>query len=154
MANITVEQVHGVTIVLISGKLTFEEAIDTINNYYHMVTRHIIWDFTDGDATQITPDQFRKIILTANEYRPFKEDGKTAYVSTVDSTYGMARMFSILAEFSDIPYPHRAFRDFEEAVEWLHSPPPLYPVSARKLRMKNERFPIRKDGMIISSIRQ
>ncbi len=123
MANITVEQVHDVTIVHVSGKLTFEETIDTINNYYHMVTRHIIWDFTDGDATPITPDQFRKIISTANEYRPFKEGGKTAYVSTVDSTYGMMRMFSVLAEFSDIPYPYRAFRDFEEAVEWLHSPP-------------------------------
>jgi hypothetical protein len=122
MANITVEQVHGVTIVQISGKLTFEETIDTIKNYYHMATRHIIWDFTDEDATPITPDQFRKIISTANEYLPFKEGGKTAYVSTADNTSGMTRMFSVLAEFSGISYPYGAFRDFEEAVEWLHSP--------------------------------
>jgi hypothetical protein len=123
MAAITVEQVHDVTIVHISGKLTCEEAIDTIKNHYHMVTHHIIWDFTDGDATPITPDQCRRIISTANEYRPFKEGGKTAYVSTEDGTYGMTRMFSVLAELSDIPYPYKAFRDFEEAVEWLHCPP-------------------------------
>jgi len=122
MANITVEQVHNVTIVHISGKLTFEETIDTIKNYYHMVTQHIIWDFTDGDTTPITTDQFRKIVSTANECRPLKEGGKTAYVSTLDSTRGMTPMFSVLAEVSDTPYPYRAFRDFEEAVEWLYSP--------------------------------
>lgn len=123
MANISVEQVHNVTIVHISGKLTFEETIDAIRNHYHTVTHHIIWDFTDGDATPITPDQFRKILSTANECRPFKEGDKTAYVSAVDSTYGVTRMFSVMAELSDIPYPYRAFRDFEEAVEWLYSPP-------------------------------
>jgi len=123
MASITVEQVNDITIIHISGKLTFEEVIDVITNNYHMVTRHLIWDFTNGDASPITPAQFRSILATARQFRPPCEGGKTAYVSTVDSNFGMTRMFSVLADISGMPYPYGAFHSFGEAIEWLYSPP-------------------------------
>lgn len=122
MARIDVEQVNDITIIHISGKLTFDEVIDTIKNHYHIITRHLIWDFTNGDASPITPAQFKSILEAAKEFRPPCDAGKTAYVSTVDSNFGMTRMFSVMAEVSGMPYPYGAFHSFGEAIEWLYGP--------------------------------
>ncbi len=137
MACIEIEQANDISIIHISGKLTFKEIIDTIKNNYHMVTCHLIWDFTNGDASQITPDQFSSVLATARQFRPPCEVGKTAYVSTIDSNFGMTRMFSVMAEISGMPYPYGFFHSFGEAVAWLHTPHNLGQVEGPTRWQKN-----------------
>ncbi|GFE61690.1 hypothetical protein [Geobacter sp. AOG2] len=119
MATISIEHLDDIIVFKVFGVLTLDDVADAIKNHYHMVKCHIIWDFTDGSANALTPTQFRQILALANEYRPYNKSGKTAYVSTIDSNFGMTRMFSVMAEIAGLPYPYAAFRSFEDAVKWL-----------------------------------
>jgi len=120
MATLTIEHQDNITIVKVSGKVTFDDIADTIRTRYHEVKRHLIWDFTDGDATGISSDDFRMVLRLVKEHRPYYEDSKTAYISPFDINFGMTRMFSAYAEVTNMPYPYKAFHSFEEAAEWLN----------------------------------
>lgn len=121
VANILVEKFNDIMTIKVTGKLTFDEVVDTIKSNYHMITCHLLWDLTNSDLDEISSGQFRKILSVVKEFRPKCAGGKLAYVSSIDSNYGMSRMFSVLAEMSNISHPYQAFRSYEEAVEWLHT---------------------------------
>lgn len=119
MAAVTIQIQNDIMIINVFGRLSFDEITDTIKHRYDMVTCHVLWDFSRGNVGDITTEQFKQILALAKEYRPFCEGGKTAYVSTIDSNFGMTRMFATMAEIAGLPYLYKAFRSFEEAVDWL-----------------------------------
>ncbi len=123
MASVLIERLENITVIHVDGKVSYNEVINIIKHNYDIVTCHILWDLTSANLCDITSTHFRSILEYAKTHRPYCPGGKTAYVSTADSTYGMTRMFSAMAEISGMAYPYSSFRSFDEAVTWLRGVP-------------------------------
>jgi hypothetical protein len=70
-----------------------------------------------GATTNITPLQVRLLIQRAANMLRLVDVGPTAIVTTNDIVYGMARMYSILAE--SLGVNAEVFRDLPSANGWL-----------------------------------
>ncbi len=70
-----------------------------------------------GATTDITPDEVRRLVRRAADMLRSVDLGPTAIVTTDDVMYGMARMYSILAE--GVGAAAEVFRDMESATRWL-----------------------------------
>jgi hypothetical protein len=70
-----------------------------------------------GATTDITSDQVRRLVRRAADMLRLVDLGPTAIVTNDDVVYGMARMYSILAE--GVGAAAEAFRDMESATRWL-----------------------------------
>ena len=70
-----------------------------------------------GAITDLTPEQIRRLVQRAVNMLRVVELGPTAIVTDDDVTFGMARMYSILAESAGVAA--EAFRDLESATRWL-----------------------------------
>jgi hypothetical protein len=70
-----------------------------------------------GATTDITSDQVRRLVRRAADMLRQVDLGPTAIVTTDDVVYGMARMYSILAE--GVGAAAEVFRDMESATRWL-----------------------------------
>ena len=103
-----------------SGKFSYEELIDWVNNYYSgTVTEFIIWDFTDADLSKITTEEIKKIVQVVKKYSHKRAGGKTAFVSIKDLTFGLGRMFEILSEIEGIQFEYKNFKSVIAAKEWF-----------------------------------
>ena len=67
--------------------------------------------------TDVTPVQVRRLIQRAANTLQVADVGPTAIVTTNDVVYGMARMYSILAE--SVGITAEVFRDLQSAHRWL-----------------------------------
>ena len=76
-----------------------------------------------GARTDITSTQVRRLVQRAAEMLRVGEFGPTAIVTTDDVAFGMARMFSILAEGAGVSA--EAFREITAATRWLDEQPPV-----------------------------
>jgi hypothetical protein len=70
-----------------------------------------------GATTDITSEQIRRLVRRAADMLRVVDLGPTAIVTTDDVVYGMARMYSILAE--GVGATAEVFRDMESATRWL-----------------------------------
>ena len=70
-----------------------------------------------GATTDITSEQIRRLVRRAADMLRVVDLGPTAIVTTNDVVYGMARMYSILAE--GVGATAEVFRDMESATRWL-----------------------------------
>jgi hypothetical protein len=61
----------------------------------------------------------RNIAEIMKTHSPRRKGGKTAFVSSSLSAYGMGRMYEILNETKKSPVKRRVFRTREEAMDWL-----------------------------------
>ena len=100
-----------------SGLVTFSE----LSEHLDAEERQRALDLTElfdarGATTDITPDQIKQLVRRAAEAARRAALGPTAIVTHDDLVFGMARMYSILAENVA---PVGVFRDPEPAIEWL-----------------------------------
>jgi len=70
-----------------------------------------------GATTDVTAEQVRRLVRRAADMLRVVELGPTAIVTNNDVVYGMARMYSILAE--GVGANTEVFRDMESATRWL-----------------------------------
>jgi hypothetical protein len=68
-------------------------------------------------TTDLMPAQVRQLVLRAADMLRVVKLGPTAIVTTDDVIYGMARMYSVLAEA--VGDRTEVFRDLESAARWL-----------------------------------
>jgi hypothetical protein len=71
-----------------------------------------------GATTNLTAEQVRQLVRRAADMLRLVELGATAIVTTDDVLYGMARMYSVLAE--GVGATAEVFRDVESATRWLN----------------------------------
>ena len=71
-----------------------------------------------GATTDLTAEQVRRLVRRAADMLRITDLGPTAIVTTNDVVYGMARMYSILAE--GVGANAEAFRDMDSAKRWLN----------------------------------
>jgi len=72
-----------------------------------------------GAIAELTPDQIRSLIQRAEDMLETVDLGPTAFVITNDVVFGMARMYTLLAERAGVNA--QVFRDVPSATTWLAS---------------------------------
>lgn len=87
-------------------------------------TALVLWNMSHADVAHITPGILRRFIKRAAELGANRPGGRTAIIAPDDLQYGLARMSEAFAEMESAPYSLRAFRDQEEAFQWLRSEGP------------------------------
>lgn len=90
------------------------EIIDALCVDGAYATSSRLWDFR-GCTMELSNDDLRKIV----EYGSARdrEPGRVAILADTDLVYGLSRMYEVFRSSEGAEY--RAFRDEEQALEWL-----------------------------------
>ena len=102
--------------IRVIGKADIEEIVQIIKDEYPRAKGGVIWDFTQGDISNLDADKFRRIAKTVTEVSIHK---KTAYVGGNALQFGMARMYENYAELENVAPKMRVCRNMEQAIEWV-----------------------------------
>ena len=119
MADIFVENLNNLSIIRVSGVLTFDEFVSAVKEYYPYVTCNIIWDFSDSNLDDITTTQLMKLPTIAKMYMIQRVSGKTAFVSPHTCTHRLLKTYVVIAELSGIRFKSDVFIRLDEALQWL-----------------------------------
>lgn len=122
MAVIVVEKDinRQLTIISVTGETTADEITRTIvaHNSREM-TRLILWDLTKATFQTLTGNQVRDFAQTTRQFLDRRKGGKTAVVVPSDLGFGLARMYDIVQENTQMQVSHMTFREKELALQWL-----------------------------------
>lgn len=113
-----IDHVHRRMVTRADGVVTFHEInahldVEQRNRDLH---RPELID-ASGATTDLTTEQVRRLVRRAADMLREVQLGPTAIVTTDDVVYGMARMYSILAE--GVGANAEVFRDVQSATRWL-----------------------------------
>ena len=126
MAEILCESQDDVIILRVIGGATFAEISDAVKLHFPKVTKHLIWDYTNGSLVNVTSDDFRRVPDLSAKYFSNRSLGRTAFACPCDGTYGMFRMYIVFADFKNMPYEYGVHRNFEDAFKWVTAESPIF----------------------------
>src|SRR2546426_11211613 len=114
-----IDRLHQRMVTQADGVLTFHD----VNRHLDEEERERGLDLPElfdarGATTDLTSEQVRRLVQRAAEMIRTIPLGPTAIVVTDDTLYGMARMYSILAE--PVGVSVEVFRDVGSAERWLN----------------------------------
>jgi hypothetical protein len=119
--DITIDKTLDLTTIRFSGRVIVSDITDALQSFYQTaITTKVLWDFLEGDFTDLPSSDLTTIIDAAKSFSDMRPDGKSALVGSSDLLYGLARMYASLAEVKRHPISNRAFRSREEALDWLN----------------------------------
>jgi hypothetical protein len=119
----SIDYPNDLTIHTVKGSVNAEEIIQRMEEYGSgRITLRVIWNFSDASIEDSSSDKLRSVLAAAGKYNEARKGGKAALVSTEAFLFGLERMYGILAEVRDSPVEHRAFRNMEDAKEWIGKP--------------------------------
>jgi len=119
----SIDYPNDLTIHTVKGYVNAEEIIQRIEEYNAgKVTLRAIWDFSDASIEDSSSEKLRSVLAAAGKYNEARKGGKAALVATEAFLFGLERMYGILTEIRDSPVEHRAFRNMEDAKEWIGKP--------------------------------
>lgn len=121
MSEIVYEKYNDVVVLRVIGGVTFEEITEAMKRHFPNVTKHLIWDYTNGDLSHVTAEDFRKVPDMAAKYFTNRQKGRTTFACPNDLTYGMLRMYTAFADLDNMPYEYEVHRNFEDALKWVES---------------------------------
>ncbi len=119
MAEIIYEKYNDVVILRVIGGATFDEICEALKQYFPKVTKHLIWDYTNGSLIDVTSEQFNSVPELSKQYFINRKDGRTAFACPSAYVYGMFRMYITFADIKKMPYKYSVYRSFKEALEWV-----------------------------------
>lgn len=113
-----IDHVHGRLVTRADGVVTFHDInahldVEQRNGDLH---RPELVD-ASGATTDLTAEQVRRLVQRAADMLRDVQLGPMAIVANNDVVYGMARMYSMLAE--GVGANAEVFRDVESAARWL-----------------------------------
>ena len=115
-----IESERQLTIHICSGIILKQELIDDVKALYDSVTTpNHLWDIIDADFSQITGVDLEGVAKFAKQYAPTRIGGRTAFVTTTDLGFGLARMYEVFAEQVGQRVEIRVFRSRKKAEKWL-----------------------------------
>src|SRR5262249_37151229 len=114
-----VDRINGRLLTHAEGLVTFQE----INAHLDLEQRNRDLDLPElvdarGATTDLTTNQVRHLVRRAADMLRVVDLGATAIVTTNGMLYGMARMYSVLAE--GVGAEAEVFTDMESAATWLN----------------------------------
>ena len=119
MSEIVYEELNDIVILRVIGGATFGEITEAVKQYFPKVTRHLIWDYTNGNLDNVTADDFRRVPDMSTKYFTNRMKGRTAFACPSDHVYGMFRMYTAFADIKNMPYEYEVQRSFEDALKWV-----------------------------------
>jgi hypothetical protein len=114
----SVDRLHGWLLTHADGVVTFHDinAHLDIEQRDRNLARPELID-ARGATTDLTAEEIRRLVQRATNMLRVVELGPTAIVTDDDVAFGMARMYSLLAEGAGVVA--EVFRDMESATRWL-----------------------------------
>lgn len=112
----------GLLIISVKGDLSTVETIEIIKKYYPIGSvKDVIWDYSDGSLQSIAQNGFKAIADAVKEViaSGARQGGRTAFVGNATIKFGMLRMYTTIAETSEVPIEYYIHKTIEEAVHWL-----------------------------------
>ena len=117
-----VEPENDLTLFVVVGKLTRDELVRTIHDFYESsITLNVIWDLTRCDLSQASTKDVEQVAFLSADYADTRRSGKTAVVGSDDLTFGLARMYELNKNLSNLAFETQSFRTIEEAYNWILS---------------------------------
>jgi hypothetical protein len=107
-----------ITTFTVTGPVTYEELIATIESAYGSIGLAVLWDVTDGSFASMDQARIRTI---AQRVAGIRKGGYTAYIGAGLLEFGILRTYEAYAEMSGATHQVAVFRTREEGVEWLRS---------------------------------
>jgi hypothetical protein len=120
MSEINYEKVDDIVVLRVIGAVTFTQITDAMNQYFPLISKHLIWDYTEGDLENVSPLDFSKVPdISKKLFTNRLHGGRTAFVCPADYLYGMFRMYTAYADIQAMPYEYDVCKSFREAVVWV-----------------------------------
>jgi hypothetical protein len=115
-----IDRENDITEHIATGDVIDEEMFSAQNEFYgDGPTRLQLWDMSGCVVTGVTIGGMRTFIEQAALKGRTRENGKTAVITGSELQFGLARMAETFAEFANIPFEFRVFRDRAGALAWL-----------------------------------
>lgn len=124
MAQIEIKTVKelDLTFIIIVGKVTVAELIDTLKTFYDAyVTTNILWDFSNCDVSDLAKGDLSTVVNVARRYAALRPNGKSAFVASNELAMGIGSIYSSLSVMKSHTISNAVFSSREEAFEWLDS---------------------------------
>ena len=81
------------TIHVVTGPVFEAQMYRTLEDFYDREpTALVLWDMSQAELSQVTPDMLQKFIRRAAEIGVRRQGGRTAVVASDDLQFGLARM--------------------------------------------------------------
>ncbi len=120
MIETTIDRKLDITLHVCTGIIDYEQLVQAVEAFYTgKPTMHLIWDFTDADISSLTTDHIRMLATLVKNVAHSRVGGKTAIVAGQNITFGMARMYQILAQMMKQIAQVEVFRDLNTARVWI-----------------------------------
>jgi hypothetical protein len=105
---------------IVTGEATFEEGLSANRAFYAgNPTKNVIWDFSEALLNKIASDQFRQIVDSVKHLVEKRKDGKTAFLTSRDLEFGIARMLQVFTEMNEPPIYVQVFKSMDEVARWF-----------------------------------
>lgn len=110
------------TRIRFSGPVTGEDLLDALNRFYRSdITTKVLWDFTDGDLSELKTEKLFSVIDATKRYALLRPVGRSAVLVNDILAFGIARMHKTLSDLERYPIPFEIFKVEKEALDWLNS---------------------------------
>ncbi|MEW6510113.1 MAG: hypothetical protein AB1428_04065 [Bacteroidota bacterium] len=122
MGTITavIDPTNSLTIQTVKGQTSAAQIADAIAKYYEgESTLHILWDFSEADLSEISPQDVANLVALTKRFSSRRPGGKTALLFSSDFGFGMGRMYDIQHDVSGGEVMHMSFRGKDAAMSWL-----------------------------------
>lgn len=120
MPEIHYENVDDIVVLKVIGAVTFNQITDAMNQHFPLISKHLIWDYTEGDLANVSPLEFRSVPdISKKLFTNRQQGGRTAFVCPSDYLYGMFRMYTAFADIEAMPYKYDVCKSLREAVVWV-----------------------------------
>ncbi len=109
-----------VSVVVVTGAVTAGEilgaALNLLRNDPHPL---VLWDGADADVSGLSLNDLYPLFFSVKPFLDSRKGGRTAILAGSTAGFGMARWVTTMAENWKFPYPIRAFKARDAAMEWL-----------------------------------
>ena len=120
--DIRTEKERDLTFIVISGKVTAADLVDTLKRFYDSdITSNILWDFSKSDVSDLVPGDLSTLVHVARRYAHLRPNGKSAFIASGEFALGVGSMYSSLSMLKSHTISNAIFRSMEEALDWLAS---------------------------------
>ena len=121
----TILKDRNLTILTIIGAIGNDEVVaHTERVTEETATDLVLWDFTRGDTTGLSPSRIPDGTVPLNRYASMRKEGRTAFVFARDADYGVGRMIESYLDIGGYPIEVQSFRSMDDAWKWLGVEPP------------------------------
>ena len=113
------------TIFTVSGTISALDFANAVRSFYAGdVTLYALWDLRNGKVQSTDNDVWNLARSVSTLNLSSRRGGKTALVASRGKSFGLARMYQLIAETMTLPFEIKVFTSLEKAHSWLETEDP------------------------------